>query len=430
MMLSARLSPSPASLSPCLTSGAILDLHCSSQDNLVEVQLICGFNFSRPLIFESSPQLVYSFHRQSMAESRQFNHDDYTVGWICALPNTEMVAATAMLDKEHPVLPAADPKDTNTYVLGEIDDHNVVIACLPAGSTGKVSAATVAVDMLRSFPAVRFGLMVGVGGGAPYYPEQQAKGDDSEAEDDEETRDIRLGDVVVSVNTKTSQAVIQYDFGKSLQGGGFVHMGGSLNKPPAIVMTGVSTLQSKHTRDGNKIRELLDGVLAQYPNIAEEFNLPAKAKDRLFKSNIDHMDKKKSCKACCGPEDINLVKRTHRKDTNPRVHYGVIGSADNVMKNAVLRDKWAREKGIICFEMEAAGKFKAFHLVASLTFLPGLMDAFPCLVIRGICDYADSHKNKVWQPYAAATAACYAKKLLQVIPGQGVEKLEKLKQCM
>ena len=48
------------------------------------------------------------------------------------------------------------------------------------------------------------------------------------------------------------------------------------------------------------------------------------------------------------------------------------------------------------------------------------MDLFPCLVIRGISDYADSHKNKIWQPYAAATAAAYAKELLLVIPGQAV----------
>jgi nucleoside phosphorylase len=42
----------------------------------------------------------------------------------------------------------------------------------------------------------------------------------------------------------------------------------------------------------------------------------------------------------------------------------------------------------------------------------GLMNSFPCLVIRGICDYADSHKDDLWQRYAAATAAAYAKELL------------------
>lgn len=55
---------------------------------------------------------------------------------------------------------------------------------------------------------------------------------------------------------------------------------------------------------------------------------------------------------------------------------------------------------ILCFEMEAVG----------------LMNDFKCLVIRGICDYADSHKNKLWQPYAAAVAAAYATELLSVIP--------------
>jgi hypothetical protein len=44
------------------------------------------------------------------------------------------------------------------------------------------------------------------------------------------------------------------------------------------------------------------------------------------------------------------------------------------------------------------------------------MDTFLCLVIRGICDYADSHKNKQWQEYSAAVAAAYAKELLSVIP--------------
>ena len=44
------------------------------------------------------------------------------------------------------------------------------------------------------------------------------------------------------------------------------------------------------------------------------------------------------------------------------------------------------------------------------------MNDFRCLVIRGICDYADSHKNKTWQPYAAATAAACAKEILSLVP--------------
>ncbi len=46
----------------------------------------------------------------------------------------------------------------------------------------------------------------------------------------------------------------------------------------------------------------------------------------------------------------------------------------------------------------------------------GLMPDFPCIVVRGVCDYADSHKNKQWQGYAALAAALYVKELLEYVP--------------
>ena len=111
-------------------------------------------------------------------------NNDYTVGWICAL-EAELAASQAMLDEEHPDLLQAE-NDTNTYTLGRIGQHNVVLACLPLGTTGIGAAATAARDLTRSFPRVRFGLMVGVGGGAPSNPS------------DDPRQDIRLGDVIVS----------------------------------------------------------------------------------------------------------------------------------------------------------------------------------------------------------------------------------------
>ncbi len=95
----------------------------------------------------------------------RLTHSDYTVGWICDLPETELVMAAAMLGEEHTILPAADPLNINSHILGKISGFNVVIAFLLVGTTGKVSAATVAKDMVRSFQAVRVGLMAG--GGAP-----------------------------------------------------------------------------------------------------------------------------------------------------------------------------------------------------------------------------------------------------------------------
>jgi nucleoside phosphorylase len=126
----------------------------------------------------------------------------YTVGWICAL-DVELAASQAMLDEEYPDLDLQDENDTNTYTLGRIGQHNVVLACLPSGTTGISAAATAARDLLRSFPRVRFGLMVGVGGGAPSDP------------GDNPRQDIRLGDVIVSNPASNSGKRRMYLFDRS-----------------------------------------------------------------------------------------------------------------------------------------------------------------------------------------------------------------------
>jgi nucleoside phosphorylase len=120
----------------------------------------------------------------SLTMTTPISKHGYTVGWVCAL-GIELAASQAMLDEVYPDLPQ-DENDSNTYTLGRIGQHNVVLACLPSGTMGTDAAATAAKDLLRSFPKIRFGLMVGVGGGAPGYPS------------DNPIEDIRLGDVVVS----------------------------------------------------------------------------------------------------------------------------------------------------------------------------------------------------------------------------------------
>jgi nucleoside phosphorylase len=122
--------------------------------------------------------------RDPSINKHDFTSNDYTVGWICAL-EIELAASQAMLDEVYPDL-LQDEKDSNTYTLGRIGQHNVVLACLPSGTTGTDAAATAAKDLLRSFPKIRFGLMVGVGGGVPGHPS------------DDPDEDLHLGDVVVS----------------------------------------------------------------------------------------------------------------------------------------------------------------------------------------------------------------------------------------
>jgi nucleoside phosphorylase len=308
-------------------------------------------------------------------------HQDYTIAWVCALP-LEMAAAKAMLDEIHPALPThAD--DHNTYVLGLIRAHNVVIACLPSGLYGITSAATVAAQMLLTFTSIRFGLLVGIGGGVP-----------------SKDTDIRLGDVVVSKPTSDFGGVIQYDFGKTI-GQGSLKRIGMLNRPPQILLTAIAKLQADQMLERSRIPGILSEVIAMYPRAETEFTYPWGEQDSLFESAYEHPLSDNSCDDC---ETSRLVPRPARNWHGPVVHYGVIASGNQVMKNAGTRDKLAEELGIICFEMEATG----------------VMNHFPCLVIRGICDYADSHKNKRWQRYAAATAAAYAKEVFSVIHANSV----------
>ncbi|KAF2135076.1 uncharacterized protein K452DRAFT_261099, partial [Aplosporella prunicola CBS 121167] len=309
----------------------------------------------------------------------RLSHEDYTVGWVCALP-IELTAAQEMLDNEHDDLPQ-DSDDANTYTLGNIGEHNVVIACLPAGQTGTNSAAAVAMQMKSTFRAIRFGLMVGIGGGVP----------------SRETN-IRLGDVVVSEPGKGHGGVIQYDFGTTTPNG--FEQTGFLNTPPPILLTALSKLQAKHNR-GKSNLSMHISKLGKLP----QFSRDQTGEDVLFDGGYNHVGGD-DCMLC---DNTQKLQRKARIVDTPEIHYGTIASGNQVMRDGAIRDRISSElKKVLCFEMEAAG----------------LMNRFPCLVIRGICDYADSHKNKRWQPYAAGTAAAYAKELLLVMPAVDVMKTQ------
>jgi nucleoside phosphorylase len=300
---------------------------------------------------------------------RQLRRDEYTVGWVCAL-FVELAAAQELLDEEHKT-PPNDVHDTNNYTCGRVGEHNVVIACLPDGQTGTHSAAIVAAQMRQAFKSTRFGLMVGIGGGVP-----------NEA-------DIRLGDVVVSKPHNVHGGVVQYDSGKATPSG--FQRTGSLNAPPTVLLNAVVNLRAKHLRGKGRMAEYLSKL-----NRLPHFTRDAAGTDALFKAEYDHVGGP-TCKQC----DTSCLKVRKPPRQDVVVHYGTIASGNQVMKDAAQRDKFSAELGgVLCFEMEAAG----------------LMNNFPCLVIRGICDYADSHKNDQWQSYAAGTAAAYAKDLLSVIP--------------
>ncbi|KAJ6788711.1 hypothetical protein PWT90_02433 [Aphanocladium album] len=309
--------------------------------------------------------------------------ESYTIGWLCAL-KTEHVAARAFLDEEHHqdgfVVP---PNDNNAYTRGRLGEHNVAIAILPESEYGIAAAACVARDMMHTFCNIRICLMVGIGGGVP-----------------SKRHDIRLGDVVVSLPQGGRGAVLQYDFGKSVQNQSF-KLTGYLNQPPTVLRTAIAQIRSHYDSDGHNLEADVKEVLQRKPRLQKEYGRPESCSDRLYHSAIAHPEEHADCATVCGDGQSKLVSREARTEleNNPAIHYGLIASANRLMKNALVRDKLASEFDVLCFEMEAAG----------------LMNHTPCLVIRGICDYSDSHKNNVWQGYAAMVAAAYTKDLLRRI---------------
>jgi nucleoside phosphorylase len=308
---------------------------------------------------------------------RQLAPEEYTVGWVCALP-IELTAALAMLDEEHDNCDR-DIDDT-VYCMGSMAGHNVVIVCLPAGCIGNNPAAAVGAQMRAKFKGIRFGLMVGVGGGVPSVK-----------------NDIRLGDVVVSHPHQTFGGLVQYDTGKTTPSG--FQRTGCLNSPPQILLSAVNVVRARWLQDGSTLSSHLDKLESN-----PDFHHSRTGPDILFEATYNCEDES-TCTKC----DVNRqqIRQPRKNEKEVVAHYGTIASGNQVMRTAAERDRVSAELGgVLCFEMEAAG----------------IMNSFPCLVIRGICDYADSHKNKRWQAYAAGTAAAYAKKLLSSIPSAKVVK--------
>ncbi|KNB16589.1 hypothetical protein FOXG_14414 [Fusarium oxysporum f. sp. lycopersici 4287] len=309
---------------------------------------------------------------------RPNNRRGFEIAIICALP-LEADAIEALFDHhwdDDGPLFGKDPGDPNAYSAGVIGRHNVVLAYMPG--MGKVNAAVVASNCRASFPNIRLALVVGVCGVVPRSPDKD---------------EILLGDVIIS------DGIIQYDFGRQLPDR-FVRKDtllDSLGRPNQQIRGVLAKLRTlRHRRQlSAKMADYLN-VLRQDPELRAEY--PGTLKDRLFEASYLHTEDQKSCKQLgCNGE---LVSRSRLETAGvcptPAVHIGLLASGDSVMKSGKDRDRIAATEGVIGFEMEGAG----------------VWDIFPSIVIKGACDYADSHKSKVWQRYAAATAAACAKAFL------------------
>ena len=299
----------------------------------------------------------------------------YTIGWIAPMA-IEFTPALALLDR---ITTLHVANDSNIYKAGRIGDHYIVMVTLD--KIGLSAIPSVAADMRGSFRHLKHLLLVGLGGGIPEY----AQGEQ-----------MVLGDVVVS------RQVENLDSGRRTPSG-FQHTRQTYT-PSQALMKAVNTLDSTRSLHGTRIPQTLQGIRQKLPRtIRGNPKDPGPDADRLFDAHYRHKDDAKLCENYCDTRRSKSRQergpKAYRKADSPFVHYGIIGSGNSLVVGSKEREKFYKELGTICFEMEAA-----------------VLMEYQCLVIRGISDYSDSHKNKEWQPYAAATAAAYAQELIMSLP--------------
>ncbi|KAK2037824.1 hypothetical protein LZ31DRAFT_158417 [Colletotrichum somersetense] len=260
-----------------------------------------------------------------------------------------------MLDEIHETLPQPGT-DPTVYKLGNINGHNIVIAGLH--KPGNCSAAIVATHLQSTFRNLSYGLLVGIGGGVPTRSEAGM---------------IRLGHIVVSKPTGAHSGAVNYSHGKSKDG--IFERTGYINSPPVALLQAALSLDiDLEASDDCPISRNIERILVKR-KLRTKYQHPGVSKDHLHQ-----------------PQDEQTGEII--------VHRGTIATGGLLLKDAVLRDKLAKEHGVLCFEMEAAGALTDFR----------------CLVIRGISNYCDAFKNDEWQGFAAAAAAGYARELFFHLP--------------
>jgi nucleoside phosphorylase len=299
------------------------------------------------------------------------NASQYRLAIVTALPK-EFAAVETMLDQHDDI---TVPDDSVRYTVGRIGHHQVVVTLLP--KMGNNLASAVSSNLLRSFPNVGDILMVGIAGGVPdpKNPENH----------------VRLGDMVIS----TDEGVVQFDFGKLEQIG---HEGETPREhftirasdppPSARLQQAVRFLEARRIRKERPWERHIERSTA-----LENAVRPPSTKDVLY-------DSRDPGRIIPHPRDAMRIAG------QPKLHYGVIGSSNMLLKEPLLRDRLRDEYQVRAIEMEGSG-------IASATWMSGNAGY---LLIRGICDYCDSHKNDLWQGYAAVVAAAYARALIESIP--------------
>jgi nucleoside phosphorylase len=325
---------------------------------------------------------------------------NYHVAWIAPLW-IEHVAAINMLDDQHDG--SFPHREGRKYQVtaGKIQENNVIIATLH-GEYGNVTVADLASEIRNRFPRLQLCLLVGVAAGLPLLPD----------------RDIRLGDVLVAVPSQHDAGMVAYNLGKATPDGFFELR--TLAQADSLVRSTITMVRAewegsrsrpdlaqktKFLSHYHAIKNWKHGVNVKgYP---DDFACPGQELDNgpvvaMALSGI--AGGASSATASTGDRiatdtrDRSFGDYNHHPTTEERtsVWYGSIGTGDELIKDASRSAQLRAKHDIIGLEMEAYGAMTGLRVG----------------VIRGVCDYANEEKNKLWQPYAAARAAAFAKTVI------------------
>ncbi|EGR44455.1 uncharacterized protein TRIREDRAFT_70377, partial [Trichoderma reesei QM6a] len=339
-------------------------------------------------------------------QGRPCRRENFQIAIICALP-LEYDAVSLLFDQlwDDDESYGRARGDMNSYTTGRMGKFDVVLALLP--NMGTAAAAGAAASLRSSYCGLQLAFLVGICGGVPGEGAMQ----------------VRLGDVVIS------RSAVQYDLGKQYPE---TFMSKSttadrLGRPNKNIRSLVALCESEFGRERLQLKACAHLKVLQAEAIRKRrqsnYQFPGRDNDKLFPPTYRH--KHRGAQACLlcneqadgfceeaawtscvklGCDEHQLVGRPstmtsdsqHIEELRPRILVGQMASGSTVMKSGEHRDQLAQQHNVVAFEMEGAG----------------IWDEVPCIIVKGVCDYADSHKNDLWQPYAAAAAASVTKAVL------------------
>jgi nucleoside phosphorylase len=311
----------------------------------------------------------------------------FQIAFVTAVP-TEYDALYELFDEKYDrngTIYGKGPGDFNIYTTGKMGKYNVVLLCL--ADIGKMHAAQAVSSLRMSYLGIKYVFVVGICGGAPFDGDHP----------------IYLGDVIISTR------LIEYDYGRQYPG--------MFKLKDTYLKTQNLEVRNLHRFLSTEISKLdfqarVSHHLAQLS--PQRSKPPISAPDILYNSDYVHRHRGSSLACDCSACDIceeathqgcdklgceeGQIRRRRIETHGPNIHFGAMASADRVLKSGIDREWLTKTHGVLGFEMEGAGLWDGI---------------ISCTIIKGICDYADSHKQKTWQDFAAGTGAAATKAILE-----------------